>query len=277
MERHGLYKGASGRLIRTLTNHAQFRERLDGHVAAMAPLGLNAHALGRVATRHLPALLGTPEALAKHFLMLCDFFAPWGNELVDDLRRTTVPAVCLPAVLQNAALDVSVPAAPSADTCISRLHKAALAGPTSFWAWTEDGLEEHMRTLVEAGLFTTEARARCGCMSKNNLLSSYKLEWYVWRKAAVLEAGGSMADVHLACGANGNLQSAFPCLLLFKRSRCAPRLQPRCAPVSVSRTPASRAIPLVVNAAANCTAHALLHVDVSSTQQMKPRNASLCS
>ena len=213
------HKNASDRLIRTLADHASFSARVRGHVDAMVPLGFNAHALGRVAERHLPTILGTSEALVEHVKMLRRFFAPWGDELVDDLRRTTIPAVCLPAVVQKGALDVSVPAAPQADTCISRLHKAALAGPAHFWAWTEDGLAEHMRTLVAAGLFTTEAHARRGCMLRPMLLALYKLEWYVRRKAAVLEAGGSMADVHLACCASGSVQAALPCLLLFKRSR----------------------------------------------------------
>ena len=190
---------ASDRFVRTLTDQASFRARLDGHVAAMASLGLNAHALGRLTTRHLPALLGTPETLVKQFVMFRDFFAPWGGELVDDMRRTTITAVWLPAVVQEGALDVCVPAAPTADTRISRLLKAVLAGPNNFWAWTEDRLTEHMRSLVAAGLFTTEALARRGCMLRPMLLAPYKLAWYVWRKAAVLEAGGTMGDVHLAC------------------------------------------------------------------------------
>ena len=212
-------RNASGLLIRTLADHASFRKHLCGHVAAMAPLGFSAHALGRVAERHLPAILGTPDALVEHFNMLRRFFAPWGDELVDDLNRTTISQDCLPAVVQDGLLVASVS---DAVNCISRLHKAALAGPFVFWAWSEEGLAQHMRTLVEAGLFTTEADARQGCMSRNALLAACKVEWYVWRKAAVLEAGGTMEHVHVACCRNGHIQAALPGLLLFKRSRSVP-------------------------------------------------------
>ena len=215
----GTAQGSNTRLVRTLTDHAAFRARLLNHVGAMAPLGFNAHAVGRLAERHLPAILVTSEALVKQCTMLRRFFAPWGDELVGDLRRTTIPAVCLPAVVRTGVLDVSVPDAPPADTRISRLHKAVLAGPGFVWAWSKDGLAEHMRTLVEAGLFTTEADARRGCMSRIKLLEPYKLEWYIGRRAAVLEAGGTMDDVHLACCQEGNIQTALPCLLLFERSR----------------------------------------------------------
>ena len=43
------------------------------------------------------------------------------------------------------------------------------------------------------------------------------LRWYVVRKAAVLEAGGSMDDVLAACCDTGSLQAAYPCLLLWVR------------------------------------------------------------
>ena len=215
-------RNASGLFIQTLADHASLRKHLCGHVVAMAPLGFSAHALGRVAERHLEVILGTPDALVNKFKWLRRFFAPWGDELVDDLRRTTIPPACLPAVVQDGLLVVSESDATLAVGCISRLHKAALAGPFVFWAWTKEGLAQHMRTLVAAGLFTTEADARQGCMSRNMLLAACKVEWYVWRKAAVLEAGGTMEHVHLACCRNGHIQAALPGLLLFKRSRSVP-------------------------------------------------------
>ena len=56
-----------------------------------------------------------------------------------------------------------------------------------------------MRTLVAAGLFHSDAEAQSECMLRPKLLMSRQLRWYVERKAAVLEAGGSMDDVLAAC------------------------------------------------------------------------------
>ena len=55
-----------------------------------------------------------------------------------------------------------------------------------------------MRTLVAAGLCASDADAWRQCMSQTALLSSRTLEWYLEREAAVLEAGGTLGDVHAA-------------------------------------------------------------------------------
>ena len=94
-----------------------------------------------------------------------------------------------------------------------------LAGPHHVLDWTREGLKQHMRTLVAAGLFHSDAEARRECMLRPRLLASHTLRWYVERKAAVLEAGGSMDDVLAACCIAGSLQAANPCLLLWKQVR----------------------------------------------------------
>ena len=87
--------------------------------------------------------------------------------------------------------------------------------------WTREGLTQHMRTLVAAGLFASDEEARRECMLRPKLLMSHKLRWYVERKAAVLEAGGSMDDVLAACCLTQSLEAALPCLLLWRLSECA--------------------------------------------------------
>ena len=76
-----------------------------------------------------------------------------------------------------------------------------------------------MRTLVAAGLFDSDAEARRECMLRPQLLMSRQLRWYILRKAAVLEAGGSMGDVLAACCLTQSLEAALPCLLLWQLSR----------------------------------------------------------
>ena len=58
-------------------------------------------------------------------------------------------------------------------------------------------------------------------MQRPQLLTGHALRWYVERKAAVLEAGGSMDDVLAACCLTQSLEAALPCLLLWRLSECA--------------------------------------------------------
>ena len=145
-----------------------------------------------------------------------------GDGIAQDLSRTDVSRACLPAVAKDA--DPPTPAALAAASkrgMCSLVHKAMLAGPTDVLRWTREGLQAHMRTLVAAGLFAAEADALRGCMLRNNLVKSRSLEGYLERRAAVLEAGGTADDVLAACCQNANLRTALPCLLLWRRSKCA--------------------------------------------------------
>ena len=113
---------------------------------------------------------------------------------------------------------------------LSSVHRAMLAGPDDVLEWTREGLKQHMRTLVAAGLFHSDAEARRECMLQPRLLKSRTLRWYLERKAAVLEAGGSMDDVLAACCHSGSLQAAYPCLLTVAVVKvCCCKARPACA------------------------------------------------
>jgi hypothetical protein len=58
-------------------------------------------------------------------------------------------------------------------------------------------------------------------MARLQLLRVRNLRWFLERKAAVLEAGGTIEDVRTACCQTGSLRAALPCLLLYQRSGCA--------------------------------------------------------
>ena len=96
-----------------------------------------------------------------------------------------------------------------------------LAGRTDVLRYTREGLKAHMRTLVAAGILTTEADARRACLLQLSLFVAHKLDWYLARRAAVLEFGGSAEDVLTACGQSYSLHVLLKCLLLFKRAECA--------------------------------------------------------
>ena len=201
---------------------ATFRLRLRKHVATMAPLGFNVRALGLLAEREPYLVLGSTDALAARFVMLRDAFQPWSDELAQDLSRTNITGECLPAVARNAPPPTlaTLAAASERGRC-SLVHKAMLAGPTSVLGWTREGLQAHMRTLVAVGLFVNEADAWRGCLLQLSLLVSRKLEWYLARRAAVLEVGGSAEDVLAACCRSDSPQVLLAHLLLFKRAECA--------------------------------------------------------
>ena len=199
-----------------------FRANLCAHVATMSPLGFNAHALALLAARYPYTVLGSPDALAAHYTMLRNVFHPCGDGIAQDLSKTVISWECLPAVAKDADPPTSTAlAAASKRGLCSLVHKAMLAGPIDMLRWTREGLEAHMRTLVPAGLFAAEADALRGCMLRHGFLRSYRLEWYLERRAAVLEAGGTADDVLAACCQNANLRTALPCLLLWQRSKCA--------------------------------------------------------
>ena len=98
--------------------------------------------------------------------MLREVFGPAADELAADIRRTGITPACLPAV----AHDVAECHDAAADSAMSCLHKAVLAGPADIMQWTQEGLEEHLRRLVAAGLFASEAEARRECMRRWNKL-----------------------------------------------------------------------------------------------------------
>ena len=202
---------------------ADFRANVREHVAAMEPLGFNSHALGVLAVRRLFLFLGTPQALAAQYAMLRSFFHPCSDELAVSVARAIITPACLPAVAPDSEAARAVPQRGPASGMapISQLHKAVLAGPDSLLLCTRDGLQTHTRTLIAAGLCATEADAARACMRRTSLLLPRKLEWYLERKAAVLEAGGTLDDVCTACCCPNGLQAAIPCLLLWQRARCA--------------------------------------------------------
>ena len=191
--------------------------QLRKHVATMAPLGFNEHALGVLAARAPYAILGSTDALAAQFAMLRKVFQPWSDELVQDLSRTDITRECLPAVARDAPppARTTLAAASERGHC-SLVHKAMLAGPAEVLCWTREGLEAHMRTLVAVGLFTTGADVRHECTLQLSLLRSRKLEWYLARKAAVRELGGSAEDVLAACCQTTSLQVLLRRLLYIR-------------------------------------------------------------
>ena len=214
-------------LVPCSTDPVVMRAKLRAHVEAMAPLGFNAHALGVLAARSLHLLLGSPHDLAARYVMLRKAFAPWGDELADSVERTKISITCLPAVATgigdgNAlSIEATQHSAPSGPASISCLHKAILSGPVELMRFSADGLDVQMRRLVAAGLCASDADARRQCMSHFTLMISRTLEWYLERKAAVLEAGGTLGDVHAACSQRGSMQRSLECVLLWQRSGCA--------------------------------------------------------
>lgn len=199
---------------------AAFRASLDAHVAAMAPHGFNAHALGVLAVRNLRAILGSPEALAAQFVMLRGFFHPTSDELAAVLVESAITQACLPAAPPDllARLPPRLPTDPSP---LTRLHKAVLTGAVNVLVWSRDGLERHMQKLAAAGLCADAAVARRDCMRSPGLLRPHTLEWFLVRKAAVLEARGTPADARAVCVQSATLWRILPVLLLSLKSGCA--------------------------------------------------------
>ena len=205
------------------TDPVEFRANVLEHVAAMAPLGFNSHALGVLAVRRFSLFLGTPQALAAQYTMLRSFFQPYSDELANSVLRTVITPACLPAVApdSDAARAMRQYGPTRGKAPISQLHKAVLSGPRLLLCCLPERLPQHMRTLVAAGLYATEAEAARACMQLTSLLLPRKLEWYLEHKAAVLEFGGTLDDVRTACCSTASLQAALPCLLLWQRARCA--------------------------------------------------------
>ena len=199
----------------------RFRRHVRAHVAAMAPHGFNAAAVGALTARDARLLLRDADWPAVQFEMLRAFFAPYGDAPATIVRMTKGLRASLPAVVPGATPAVGTTPEPTLHADISCVHKAILACPSYMTSWTREGLRQHMRTLVAAGLFADDENARRECMQRPHLLQGNMLRWYIERKAAVLEAGGSMDDALAACCNTGSTQSAYPCLLLWQRSRCA--------------------------------------------------------
>ena len=204
------------------TDPTAFRVNVRAHVDIMERHGFNAHALGVLASRVISLFLDPPQELADRFVMLRRFFAPWGNELADDLSRTKIASECLPAVALWA-LDATGDCSATLDQlAISRLHKLMLSGPVCVLELTRTRLREQMATLAAAGLCATGADARRMCMSHSALINAFRLSWYLERKAAVLESGGTLLDARAACCCGGAMQASLPCVLLWQRAKCEP-------------------------------------------------------
>ena len=204
------------------TDPTSFRTNVRAHIVTMAPHGFNAHALGVLASRAISLFLRSPQDLQKRFVMLREVFSPCGDELADDIDKMEITRECLPAVALGADDVTGDYRATSDRLAISRLHKVMLSGPGVVLHYTLPGLERSLDTLVAAGLCATGADARRQCMSQSALISAYSLSWYLERKAAVLEAGGTMSDVRAACCRSGGTRASLPCVLLWQQSKCAP-------------------------------------------------------
>ena len=203
----------------------RFLERLKMHVTTMAPRGFTAAALGVLAARDARVLFRDPDWLAVQFEMLRAFFAPYSDTPATVTRMTRGLQASVPAVMPCAKQTLDKRFASGQQMDFSSVHRAILAGPHHELEWTREGLKQHMRTLVAAGLFHSDAEARRECMLQPRLLRSHQLRWYLECKAAVLEAGGSMDELLAACCHGGSLQAAYPCLLLWQLSRCAARMR----------------------------------------------------
>ena len=201
------------------TQPDRFLERLNLLVTTMAPRGFTAAALGVLAARDAKLLFRDPDWLAVQFEMLRAFFAPYSDAPAAVRMMTRGLQASLPAVMPRAKQTLDKRFAAGQQMDLSCVHRAMLAGPHHVLGWTREGLKQHMRTLVAAGLFNSDAEARRECMLRPQLLMSRQLRWYILRKAAVLEAGGSMGDVLAACCLTQSLEAALPCLLLWQLSR----------------------------------------------------------
>ena len=203
------------------TQPDRFLARLEMLVTTMAPRGFTAAALGVLAARDARVLFRDPDWLAVQFEMLRAFFAPYSDAPATVTRMTRGLQASLPAVMPCAEQAPDTRSARRQQIDLSSVHRTMLAGPNDVLGWTREGLKQHMRTLVAAGLFHSDAQARRGCMLRPKLLATSQLRWYVERKAAVLEAGGSMDDVLAVCCNTGALQSAYPGLMMWQLARCA--------------------------------------------------------
>ena len=155
------------------------------------------------------------------FEMLRAFFAPYSDVPATVRMMTRGLQASLPAVMPRAEQTLDRRCAAGQPVDLSSVHRAMLAGPSHVLGWTREGLKQHIRMLVAAGLFYSDAETRRECMLRPKLLESHLMRWHVERKAAVLEAGGSMDNVLAACCLTQSLEAALPCSLLWRRSKCA--------------------------------------------------------
>ena len=213
-----------------IADPAGFRSRLRAHVATMTPLGFNAHALGLLAVQDVSLLTGTTVSLASQYVMLRAIFQPWSDELVTDLHGGSgITQACLPAVPHD--LLAALPLAAPETAPVTRLHAAMLSGSSSrALQFTHRGLQQYMSTLVRAGVFDDDSDARRACMHHREHLISRSLKWLVERKAAVLEAGGTIEDARLACRCPGAWKQ------LYRACYCSSRPS---APLLAASSPAT--------------------------------------
>ena len=130
-----------------------FLDRLNMLVTTMAPRGFTAAALGVLAARDARVLFRDPDWLAVQFEMLRAFFAPYSDAPATVTKMTRGLQASLPAVMPCAKQTLDKRSAASQQMDLSSVHRAMLAGPNNVLGWTREGLKQHMRTLVAAGLF----------------------------------------------------------------------------------------------------------------------------
>ena len=198
-----------------------WQAHLRALVTTMAQYGFNPTAIGALAARDAGVVLRDPDRLAVQFEMLRAFFAPYGDALAVLPRMTKGVPGCLPAVVPEAMRTVDSGRKSGRHADVSCVHRAMLFAHSDVLSWTREGLTQHVRKLVAVGLFEGETEARQGCMLRPWLLQSRQARWYLERKAAVLEAGGSMDDALAACCATGAVARALPVLMLWQHTQCA--------------------------------------------------------
>ena len=170
------------------TQPDRFLESLNLLVTTMAPRGFTAAALGVLAARDARVLFRDPDWLAVQFEMLRAFFAPYSDAPATVTRMTHGLQASLPAVMPCAKQTLNTSFAAGQQMDLSSVHRAMLAGPHDVLGWTREGLKQHMRTLVAAGLFHSDAEARRECMLRPKLLTEPPAA--VVRRAQGCGAGG---------------------------------------------------------------------------------------
>ena len=206
----------------------RFRRHVRAHVAAMAPHGFTATAVGVLTARDARLLLRDPDWLSVQFEMLRAFFVPYGDAPATVARMTKGLQASLPAVVPDANQPQIKSSGPRHHADLSCVHRAMLAGPTDVLLWTREGLKQHMRTLGGGG--PVRQRRRGAARVHVAAEAAGEPQVALVRRAQGGGAGGGRQlgrrarSMLLTC----SLQAACPCLLLWKRLRCALVLPSAC-------------------------------------------------
>ena len=198
----------------------------------MAPRGFTAAALGVLAARDARVLFRDPDWLAVQFEMLRAFFAPYSDAPATVTRMTRGLQASLPAVMPRAKQTLDKRFAAGQQIDLSSVHRAMLAGPDNVLGWTREGLKQHMRTLVAAGLFQAMRRRGATCMQRPKLLAEPPVA--VVCRAQGGSAGGGRQHgrrAHSVLRQVGSLEAAF-------RACCCGS----CQGVLLQRRPAARSV-----------------------------------